>query len=384
MKRLLAALLAILLLLSGCSILSGIKETLIPSGGIGTDLSVYPSYDNLTDREKEIWEEIRTAMENHLTLQIQVGTYSSQPEVDAAKDRLNHFMRELAFSYPDYYWVNAYSFQVFTTAQNGLYTLAVQPDYIMDKDQADELRPAYDQKVDSIVSTAKEIPDLFDRVLYVHDTILAGARYDYNLAESSNTTDIGRTAYGCLMEGRTVCSGYALAFRSVMDKLGIESGVEFNSYNTTPSSDGHVWNYCRLDGEYYYFDLTWNDTGLEGDAYPEIPYTYLYFGVTDQELSASSDSMDPNAPTPDCTGTQYNYFIHQGLNFPKYDYNSVKTTVQTHKNDGFITLRFDTPEALADAEKALIQDQEIFDMLPGVNDLSYIVCETGHHLILIF
>lgn len=125
----------------------------------------------------------------------------------------------------------------------------------MDEDTARIKEQEYQKKVNEIVEHAKAENGIFNKVLYVHDYILENCRYDYELAKKDKA-DLGVSAYGCLIEGSTICSGYTLAFTSIMQKLGIEVGSEFNNYAQFSIIEGHVWNYCKLDGEYYYFDLT--------------------------------------------------------------------------------------------------------------------------------
>ncbi len=389
MKRLLAVIMVLALLLCGCSSGGGGILTSLdtPANNLDTNPRIYPTYENLNTQEKAIWEEIRAALAEHKTDRIVVGAYKSETLRDLAKDRMNHFMRELAYTYPDYFWINLSSFKYFmTTTALGYYELSIEPGYIMDAEEAQQKKPAYDNAVNTIVEAAKEFDDPFEKVLYVYDTIMAGASYDHDLAASDESAELGRSAYGCLVDGKTVCSGYALAFRSIMEKLGIECGVEFNSYSSyVLSKDGHVWNYCKLDDEYYYFDLTWDDTGFDSEDYADVlPYSHLYFGINAEELAASTYDIDPDAPIPECTGTKYNYFVYKGLSFPEYDYETVKPVIQQNSSEKFVTLRFDSYYELEQAKIDLIDNQKIFEVLPDLETLSYITCKTDHHLMLIF
>lgn len=389
MKRFLSILCVIALvaaLLCGCSAIFSSPGKTDSPGSLGTDLSVYPVYENLTQEELAIYRSICTAIENHSSDKIHIGTYATETELENAQTRLGQLIRELAFACPDYFWVNPYHYNVHTAQTATTHQLQLELEYILTQDQVIQMKPAYDARVSEIVSAAKEIPDTFDAVLYVYDAIMGITQYDYALAESDDTSNLGRTAYGCLVDGQAVCSGYALAFRSIMEKLGIECGVEFNSYSSyNISGDGHVWNYCKLDGEYYYFDLTWDDTAFDSDEYRNLlPYSHLFFGISADELGASTYDIDPDAPTPECNGTAYNYFIHEGLNFSEYDYNAVKSTVKEHSAEKCIILRFDSYFELEQAVDDLITNQRIFDILPNLESVSYVICQTDHHLMLIF
>jgi hypothetical protein len=58
--------------------------------------------------------------------------------------------------------------------------------------------------------------------------------------------------------------------------------------------------------------------------------------------------------------------------------------IRDHRNDASITLRFDSYYELEQAKIDLIDNQKIFDILPELNTLSYLVCQTDRHLLLMF
>lgn len=60
------------------------------------------------------------------------------------------------------------------------------------------------------------------------------------------------TAYGALVKGEAVCSGYSRAFVALARRCGLEAYIVH--------SNTHAWNVIKLDdGEYYNVDVTWND-----------------------------------------------------------------------------------------------------------------------------
>ena len=348
---------------------------------LSIDLTYYPIYDVLTEDDKIIWNDICTAIQNHSTERIHIGTYTSEYEHTNAQRRFGQMYRELVYTCPDYFWVNLYDYDLHTTEDGNIRTLELELKYVLDEDTAKTCQQDYDAKVEEIVSAAKEIPDLFDRVLYVYDTLMSGAEYDHELAKFEDEqalTNVNLSSYGCLVAGKTVCSGYALAFRSIMDKLDVECGVEFNSYQYLSTLPGHVWNYCKLDGEYYYFDLTWDDSGME-----DIPTFHLYFGISREDMELASYFLTPTSPIPECNGKDYNYYRYQGLSFPTYDYAAVRSVVQAHRKDSFIVLRFNTVEQRELAKKDLIDNGRIFDILPNLYTISYFEPGTDLHLVLL-
>lgn len=91
-----------------------------------------------------------------------------------------------------------------------------------------------------------------EQIKLVHDHIIDSTTYDNLKSENINdTTYKSNTAYGVLMQGFGICSGYSDAMKLFLDKLNI--------INYKISNDQHIWNLVYLDGEWLHLDLTWDD-----------------------------------------------------------------------------------------------------------------------------
>ena len=91
-----------------------------------------------------------------------------------------------------------------------------------------------------------------EKIKVIHDYIIDNADYDTLKTDNINdTTYKSNTAYGVLIQGYGICSGYADAMAIFLDKLDI--------INYRISNDKHIWNLVYLDGEWYHLDLTWDD-----------------------------------------------------------------------------------------------------------------------------
>jgi len=343
--------------------------------------AVYPVYQSLTDEQKQLYNTVCEAIENHRTDRVLLGEYASREERRAVADTFPLFYRELVFEHPEYFWVDLCSYTLAETDVNGeRFTLSLELNYVCDENTADAQRAIFERKTNEILSAAREKDTLFEQVLFVYDAIMESARYDHALSDSNDSADIGRSAYGCLIEGETVCSGYTLAFTYLMQELGVECRAEFNSYAPVSAIVGHVWNYCLLDGEYYYFDLTWDDTGFDAESYkPYLPYSHTYFGLTTDELSRTHFSAT-DTPAPLCGGTAYNYFIYQEMNVQEYDYDKICDILRSQSESSYAAIRFDSYSDLLHAESDLITNGGIFSVLEGKTDITYSVSKSGLHM----
>lgn len=343
---------------------------------LDSNISMYPVYAQLEPEEKDIYVDICTAIENY-TDSICIGVYETYEEAKDVQNKVTDILKDLFFEQSDYFWADLGGLVIYRDRSgNGNNKVCFEPIYLMGKDEWTEKNEEYNSVIDGIVRNANYENSLFDKVLYVHDYILENTEYYYDLSEGKVEYDLGYTSYGCLVEGKTVCAGYARAFTSIMRRLGIECGFEFDAKADAGFfKNGHVWNYCKLDGEYYYFDLTWDDTIFDEEGCN----SYVYFGITKEELDASH-LMNEDAITPECNGRKYNYYIYNGYNFDKYDFKEVKLAMLRQSDKECITLRFDTKEELQKAVDDIVTNKGFFSVFPDIKNYMYLTDEYHLHL----
>ena len=102
-----------------------------------------------------------------------------------------------------------------------------------------------------------------EKVKAIHDYIKDNVEYDY---ESLLTKDplgdySAHSAYSALVKGKAVCSGYAQLFYRMLLDNGIDCRIVTGQTLSGEEMGNHAWNLLKLDGEYYYTDVTWNDGG---------------------------------------------------------------------------------------------------------------------------
>ena len=100
-----------------------------------------------------------------------------------------------------------------------------------------------------------------DRLYAAYRAVMSATQYDHKIADTDSddyTAEmwINRSAYGALVTGKTVCTGYARAYKALCDYMGLNCTVI-----TGEVSEGHAWNQVELDGKTYYVDCTFADTG---------------------------------------------------------------------------------------------------------------------------
>jgi hypothetical protein len=107
-----------------------------------------------------------------------------------------------------------------------------------------------------------------DKIKKIHNYIIDNSTYDNEATNGKSIYD-SNSAYGNLIEGFSVCSGYSDAMAIFLDVLKIP--------NLKVSSANHIWNLVLVDGKWLHLDLTWDDTENE-------KYNNNYFLITKEKL----------------------------------------------------------------------------------------------------
>lgn len=113
-----------------------------------------------------------------------------------------------------------------------------------------------------------------EKLKQIHDWLIKKAVYDYTL-KHQNT----RTAYGTIIEGTSICSGFAYAFKYLSDLAGLKAlyvtGKVYKSSSKTYVS--HAWNIVYVDGEYLLIDVT-----LDNPSNRKPIYTFWLTPINDK------------------------------------------------------------------------------------------------------
>lgn len=238
-------------------------------------------------------------------------------------------------------------------AGNSEYVTAIKLTYTKTQEKASFETKQLNQKVDSILKGITTDMNEFERIEYIHDAINKLCVY------GESTTGNQDSAYGCLVEGKAICEGYAKAFLLLCNRAGIESTVVTG---TALSDSGervsHMWNMVMVDGAWYHIDLTWDDPTLK--PLDENYVRYDFFNVTDNEISQTHTIIKNEFyDYPKAYSTKYNYFVYHGYCAVDYDsaYKAMKKSVTDAALNGnkYASIRLNNGETYISVKKKLFE-----------------------------
>lgn len=97
---------------------------------------------------------------------------------------------------------------------------------------------------------------LANSIIYDHDACKSDSR-----AESlyyAKVRDASRSLLEGLKDGKCVCAGYADILRNALALVGVECRINSGLADASDARSRHAWNQVKIDGKWYYTDLTWD------------------------------------------------------------------------------------------------------------------------------
>ncbi|MCL2512518.1 MAG: hypothetical protein FWF08_01335 [Oscillospiraceae bacterium] len=319
------------------------------------------AYNRLDDGGKYLYCVIKDAVINH------VSELSNNNFRKYTPEQLFKAYEYLLADFPEAFWANGDS-NAMSVEKDGVKSVTdFKIDYIYDKEQRDEIQLEIDKTVNAFLESVPPGASDYEKLLRAYEYIINSTLYDSDAEEK-----LGDEEYKALLNERNniksvfidktgVCGGYTKAFQYLAEKMGIYATAVTGKIAETDT--GHAWNLVLLEGDYYYIDVTWGGTVIEGeDGYGALNYNY--FCVTTEEL-LKTHIPDTSFELPVCAAAKYNYYVYNGLFFTEYNYTKISEAVisAVKNNKSEVDLKFAGKTAFDAAYKKLMDDKAIFDIL---------------------
>lgn len=151
-----------------------------------------------------------------------------------------------------------------------------------------------------------------EKIRTVHNWIVCNTTYNdkyYDRGDSFNHVSN-------LLNNKTgVCQGYSVTFYIFMKQMGIPCTLVMGKTDNV----SHAWNAVKLDGNWYYIDVTWDDPVVNGTSnYPggdNISYEYLLCTYNHISITHSEDNYIGTTPLPNGISNDYNDLMYRMSGF---------------------------------------------------------------------
>lgn len=241
-------------------------------------------YNQLGDNEKTVYRAIyKNAREaENITFSLKEAILISTPESegadahsgkigDAVRTLVQPAMDALGYDHPEISWIayggadgSSFSISVTTMPTEGQLVTAIEAlTFVMKLEapiasKADVL--AFEEQMNTAVAeillaTLDAGESRYEKLLAAQHALAARVEYDHD-----KTGERIHEAAGALLDGRSVCDGYAKSFKMVCDALGIPCVIVGGTATQPNSVEAHAWNLVQMEnGLWYAVDVTWND-----------------------------------------------------------------------------------------------------------------------------
>lgn len=243
--------------------------------GDGLDFNTvyYPYYAMLDDKGKHIYRQI------YANANAIYPTF--MPVEEVTSKQLRNIFAAVYNDHPELFWLEtAYACKYKRTGQ----CVEIDLEFNRTVQELDNAKNEFNSQVNEILAGAQNLPDQYTKEKFVHDELLDRISYQAR-------AEMNQSAYSALVNGETVCAGYARAFQYILQQLGIPC-----YYCTGFAGESHAWNIVALDDGYYNVDTTWDDT--DGGNYD-------YFNKTDEDYARSHIRQELSIYLPPCNGQVY-------------------------------------------------------------------------------
>lgn len=231
------------------------------------------------------------------------------------------------------------------------------PDYLMEITEYEEIRADIDSAANKIISAMPDGTD-YEKELYIHDAVINSCTYSDEEIFSESTAE------GVLLEGRAKCSGYARAFKLLLEKAEIENVlISGMATDYDGNSVNHMWNAVKLDGNWYFTDITWDDpVSDDGTEYCR----HVFFNMNEDMLSRTHSDYSFAYP---CDSSSLYYYAYNDAYYNVYNKEtllSISDLIAESEN-GEAEFMFASSDAFESAAQKLFECEEIYRALETAN-----------------
>lgn len=324
------------------------EEVLSELNDIKTHDAYSYAYEMLNEKERGLYDIIYASI-------IGYKEGVSLPVLDV--DIIDKVFNCVMIDHPEIFYVNGYRYTRYTKG-DVLKSIAFTANYNYTKDERDSIEPKLENAVSSILGNVYPPATDYEKIKYIYEYLINNTEYDLNSSDNQNIISV-------LLNGHTVCQGYAKTFQLLLNRLSIPCTLATGMVET---GERHAWNLCKAEGEWYYVDVTWGDASYqfveESSAafIPDVNYDYLL--VTSAEIE-KTHSLDMPISLPYTQALSNNYYVKEGLYLTSYDTNQLQAIFDKYKSIGAKAVSFKCSDGIVynQVKSELLDNQKIFEYI---------------------
>lgn len=248
-------------------------------------------YNQLSDKQKSLYDELHDECEAYLNTQMDAEEVNVNGEIygstnyiectDLSREELMSIVYLFTISNPQYYFIRSSAALTGYINSEMYVALQIYDDYVSGYTRA-SYTAQFMSKVNSWVNEVSTESTDYKKVKKAHDIVCENLVYDYD----SSNLEKNQSSATAVLNGSTVCAGYAQMFSMLCSAAGIQ--------NICVTSTQHEWNQVNIYDAWYIVDCTWDD-------YDDGSWGYTYLCKSDSAVTEGDHNPEgyilPYRPT---------------------------------------------------------------------------------------
>jgi len=240
-------------------------------------------YNQLTYKEQLMYDEILISVRDFKD-QTKIMSYSYSDE------EFENIINSIMNDNPDLFYFLGHESKLYGNNKKSRVNLY----YYSNKSVVNEMIKTFDDTVTEIMrKIGNDFETEFELEVAIHDYIV------FNCEIASEDSYLSNTVYGALTEKTAYSSGYASAFKYLMNKYELLCYIINGEAKRVP----HSWNMVYINQNFYHVDVMWNDGDI---SYAEDLLFHAYFNVSNAFIS-DTHTIPQNINLPSAN-TENNYY----------------------------------------------------------------------------
>lgn len=250
-------------------------------------------YNTLNKAQQNTYHAIKTGLES-LAPSFQIPRLEHKEMGDVyMMVRLDH---------PEIFYSVSFKYRFYPESGNA----EMIPEYLFEKKKVQEHQKAMKARVEKLVRPAMKMSET-EKLQYIHDFICQNIHYDKLKKPYSHEI------IGPLGQGVGVCEGIAKSVKILCDALGIWCVIALSENNPEKGIKyRHAWNVVKINGKYYHFDVTFDNTLGSSEL-----VRYDYYLLSDKQIFRDHEPVIWRIPS--CDDSDHFYYKEKKLSFTKME-----------------------------------------------------------------
>lgn len=221
--------------------------------------------------------------------------------------------------------------------------------YRVDKDEIPEMQSELDAAAANALGNVLFADGEYDAVMKIHDYLVRNCYYTVG-----DENGYSSTAYGCLVEKKANCEGYAKAFDLLASAAGVKSVLVTG---VTDKGENHAWNQVMVNGSWYNIDVTWDDTDVSGDV------GRFYFLCDDRDFGRTHIPDMNYFEAFSCDDSEENFYVSNDLLVSSLENVDDILRREIRNGNKEINLKFENDDVYSAFKQRYIDEQYIFELI---------------------